>query len=257
MQETYIQALKECSDFKHFISLGHCCYVAIELEKLGLRDASMPFDWVRTRWHAITRSLNTNFAGYLNYDSLYQKRNDLHAYKNLEYGVGFFHDFVSYKSLKSQINSVKKKYSRRIKRFSDYITEPTLFIRYMWDSDELIYITEHYAEVEKMVKHYNPYNEIVFISHDDVGELDVSRIKFLFLIKKEENAELCETPISACQEFWHYLKNIPYEKREKNIRFTEEKFKKELKKLSLIQKVRRKYIKHILSHKKYIHKKQC
>ena len=32
------------TDFKHFISLGSFCSVALDLEALGLRDASMPFD---------------------------------------------------------------------------------------------------------------------------------------------------------------------------------------------------------------------
>lgn len=112
-----IEYLKSCNSFEHFISSGHCCYVAIELEHMGLRDSSMPFDWVRTRWWAIENSFNKNFEGYLNYDDLYQKKNDLHCYKNLQYGVGFFHDFVDYKSLKSQIANVQKKYERRIERF--------------------------------------------------------------------------------------------------------------------------------------------
>ena len=92
--------LNSCGYFEHYISLGHCCHVATDLEKMGLRDSSMPIDWVRTRWKAIERSFNSRFDGFLDYDSLYQKKKDLHVYKNLEYGVGFFHDFVSYKSLK-------------------------------------------------------------------------------------------------------------------------------------------------------------
>ena len=33
-------------EYKHFISLGYFCSVAMELERFGLRSESGPFDWV-------------------------------------------------------------------------------------------------------------------------------------------------------------------------------------------------------------------
>lgn len=39
--------------FKHIISLGHFCGVAQELERLGLRDASYPFEWLITSSSAL------------------------------------------------------------------------------------------------------------------------------------------------------------------------------------------------------------
>lgn len=245
--------LNSCGCFEHYISLGHCCYVAIELEKLGLRDSSMPFDWLRIRWKGIERSFNTRFDGYLDYDSLYQKTNELHVYKNIEYGVGFVHDFVSYKSLKSQIAKVQEKYKRRIDRFFEHITSPTLFIRYCWDYDELVYVAEHYDDIEKMIKRYNNANEIVFISHNNPIDIDVNKIKFLFFITKGDGEELNATPISECRELMDYLSTVDYKNRERNLKFNKDKLAK--KKVSFIGRIKKKYEKQ-LKKRKYIHDKQ-
>lgn len=253
-----IEYLKSCNSFEHFISLGHCCYVAIELERMGLRDSSMPFDWVRTRWWAIENSFSKNFEGYLNYDDLYQKKNDLHCYKNLQYGVGFFHDFVDCKSLKSQIANVQKKYERRIERFFSHIVEPTLFIRYMWDYEELVYVASHYAEIEQMIKRYNTNNEIVFITHDIPTNLDVSLIKLLFFIDKDEDCELNERPISSNEDLYFFLSTVEYNNRQKNIQFNKaknaQKIEQSKKLTSRLKKMYKKLF--VKKREKYIHYKQ-
>lgn len=254
-----IEYLKTCCSFEHYVSLGHCCYVAIELENMGLRSTSSPFDWVRTRWKAIEYSINNNFKNYLNYDDLYQKKNALHVYKNLEYGVGFFHDFVDNKSLKSQISAIQKKYNRRIDRFFSQIIEPTLFIRYMWDHDELVYVASNYDKIERMIKSYNENNEIVFISHNNPDNVDISAIKLIFFINKDNDSELNEKPISSCEELFSFLSNVEYKKRETNITFNEnKKINKKIKSQTLCEKLKRKFKKFRNSFsKKYTHNKQC
>lgn len=254
-----IEYLKNCGTFEHYISLGHCCFVGIELEQLGLRDASMPFDWVRTRWKAIEYSFLHNFKNYLDYNSLYQKKNALHTYKNLDYGVGFVHDFVDYKPLKSQIKDVQNKYNRRIERFFSHIKEPTLFIRYMWDYDELVYISAHYTEIEKMIKKYNSANEIVFISHDIPNDIDLSDIKLLFFIDKDANSELNEKPLSSNTELYSFLSTVDYKKREDNIEFNKnKKITKQESLKTFSGRIKRKFEKLEKAYsKKYIHDKQC
>lgn len=240
--------------FEHYISLGHCCFVAMDLEKMGLRDSSMPFDWTRTRWSAIERSFTTHFADYLDYESLFQKKNALNAYKNIDYGVGFFHDFDEYTSLIQQLPAVQKKYNRRISRFFKNITDSTLFIRYCWGLDELKYISSHYDEIEAMIKRFNCENEIVFISHDSPNDFDISSIKYLYFISKDENEELNENPITDCKELFDYLKQVYYPKRESNLRFIEHKeIERKKKKRSLKYKIKSRFS---LKKKIYVHNKQ-
>lgn len=254
-----IDYLINCGHFEHYISLGHCCYVGIELEKMGLRDSSLPFDWVRTRWKAIDYSMNNNFDNYLDYESLYQKKTALHVYKNLNYGVGFFHDFVDNKPLSAQIEDIQNKYNRRIERFFSHISEPTLFIRYMWDYDELVHITNHYESIEKMIKSFNQHNEIVFISHDIPKSINTESIKLLFLIDKDENAELNEKPLSSNKELFSYLSTVEYKKREENIIFNKNKLIDAKKSSNAFSgRIKRKIEKFSNSRsKKYIHNKQC
>lgn len=40
----------EMRKFKHYISLGFFCAPAMELEKRGLRNESLPFDWLISEW---------------------------------------------------------------------------------------------------------------------------------------------------------------------------------------------------------------
>lgn len=36
--------------YENFISLGYFCSVALELQRLGLRSCSSPFDWCISEW---------------------------------------------------------------------------------------------------------------------------------------------------------------------------------------------------------------
>ena len=240
--------------FEHYISLGRGCYIAIELEQLGLRDASMPFDWNGTRWYAIEKAITTEFDGYLNYKKLYQKKSAPHIYKNLEYGVAFMHDFVSYLPLKIQIRKVQKKYERRIDRFYTHVKQPCLFLRYCWDLEEVEYIAENYSKIENMVKSWNELSEIVFITHEKVEEETLVRIKNLFYVDIEANEELNKKPITSNKELLYILSTAKYPKREDNLHFCNEKELK--KKTSTISKRMKRRVIKVLSFYTYCHKKQ-
>lgn len=250
---------KKCSQgiFEHYISLGHCCFVAMDLEAMGLRDSSLPFDWTRTRWKAIESSFNTRFNGMLEYNSLYQKKNYRLAYKNLDYGIGFFHDFNQFDSLQKQLDAVRKKYDRRIKRFFQFIQQPALFIRYCWDEEELSYISKHYSEIVNMIKRDNPLNEIVFISHDPYSSVDVSDIEYLFFIDKADDRELNEKPIKSNTSLFEILNNAKYEKRLSNLQFEKQKKMRKIQERKTIRSRIKRKLNRWMPRKEYIHTKQC
>ena len=62
--------------YKHFISLGYFCSVALELERIGLRNCSSPFDWCITEWKGLEKALTTRFQNFLKYENLYHDIND-------------------------------------------------------------------------------------------------------------------------------------------------------------------------------------
>lgn len=119
----------------NYISLGYFCSVASELEKLGLRTESSPFDWVISDFEGDINNIKNHFADYLDYIFLSQDKQNREIYKNIKYNICFFHDFNKYTSLKKQLPHVAEKYNRRIERFYKSITSPTLFIRYISDEE--------------------------------------------------------------------------------------------------------------------------
>ncbi len=131
----------EIKKFEHIISLGHFCGVAQELERLGLRDASYPFDWLITQRSAAEELIENRFEDFLTYDLLYQDSQHPGIYRNKRYGFGvsFYHDFSAFIPLKEQLDAVTQKYNRRIHRFYDAIREPTLFIRYINNEEDAAY----------------------------------------------------------------------------------------------------------------------
>lgn len=154
--------------YRTVISLGFFCSVAQELERIGLRDASYPFDWLISDFGGVITAIETRFKDFLRYDYLAQMRVNPRYYINTEYGFQYYHDFNSYQPLKKQLRKVKKKYKRRIKRFYKVISKPTLFVRYIQDDKELKWIENNYNSIILLLKSFNSHNSIVFISNDDL-----------------------------------------------------------------------------------------
>lgn len=123
--------------FTHFISLGYFCGVARDLEKMGLRSVSLPFDWCISDYQGVIKAIEDKFELFLERDYLVQDKVSRNHYLNTIYNIWFYHDFSEYKSLDEQMDQVREKYSRRIKRFLKDIQSPTLFIRYISNEKKL------------------------------------------------------------------------------------------------------------------------
>jgi hypothetical protein len=144
----------------------------MDLEKLGLRDASFPFDWCITSFQKNIELIENKFKDFMNFDNLAQSTNHRQHYLDTKYDFFFFHDFSKYKPLNDQLYMVRKKYLRRINRLFERMKEPTLFFRYISNEEknrdgksiELIWIEENYDYINTVIKKYNKNNEIIFIS---------------------------------------------------------------------------------------------
>lgn len=135
----------------------------MELEKMGLRTASYPFDWVVSdRIEIILALISNGFQKWLDIETLYQENLPSHYYCP-NTGVHFFHDFSAYKPLASQIESVRTKYDRRINRFYRDIVTPTLFIRYCQTEEEVYYVLKNCNEIKLLLKSFNCDNDILFV----------------------------------------------------------------------------------------------
>ncbi len=242
--------------YKHFISLGYFCSVALELERIGLRNCSSPFDWCITEWKGVEKALTTRFQNFLKYENLYQNKMELSHYKDMEYGMAFFHDFNQYVPLKEQLPSVYEKYKKRIERFFQNIKEPTLFIRYISNEkgfEEIDYLEQNYDKILGLLKSFHQDNDIIFIANNEVVS-KCEKIKIYF-VSSDEGDVVARKPLEKNRELDLFLRRIEYDGRQRNVERYMEKQKKENFIFTKYRKKVKKQLQKIFC-KPYIHKKQ-
>lgn len=218
------------SNFENYISLGSFCDVAGDLEKLGLRNQSSPFDWGISSFPEIIKLIENGFSDFMNLDNLYQDANNRSHYKDEQYNFYFFHDFNSYESLEKQYPKVKAKYNKRIERFYKSIQKPTLFFRYISSepkvsaskSAELQYIEKNYTYIIKVLKSFNNQNEIIFIADESIH----SNIIDIFHTQRTPNDNVARSPILNNQQLCSILTEIAFPSKEINLLRYKVKYKK-------------------------------
>lgn len=203
--------------YKNFISLGYFCEVAQDLEELGLRNVSSPFDWEISEFRGVIKAIDKRFDRFMNYDDLYQSERYGEHYFDKNYGIWFFHDFNKWDSLKAQYPAVHEKYERRAKRFLNNITEPTLFFRYIQNQDnmydEISWLNENYDYVLSVLRRYNPQNDIVFI-----GDYETNSDKFkIYHVMPDENDLVSRHPIIHNQELYELVKTYYVPNQDGNV----------------------------------------
>lgn len=228
--------------FEHIISLGHFCGVAQELERLGLRDASYPFDWLITTREPLHQLIDSHFDGFLEYDYLYQSREERKIYRNKYYnfGVSFYHDFSKYKPLDVQLDEVKEKYARRIERFYTAITEPALFIRYVNNEDDAEYYSKHFDECLERYKQFCPENELIFVVNDEYKNFNIPNA---FYVEKDKNDTVARRFTEKNEELFDFLTGdeiYDKAKRQKNLAVYNETQKKKQQQNGIANKILKK-----------------
>ena len=199
--------------YENVISLGYFCGVAIELEKMGLRNQSYPFDWLITaNFEKVLEFIENGFVGFLEYDNLYQEASVYHQYYfDAVNNIHFYHDFSQYASLKEQFAEVKAKYARRIARFYETIKKPTVFVRYCNSLDEVNFILRNFDRIENTIKSFNENNVILyFCSH----KLTVANNKTnIYYVKSKDDV------ISQCSDLKKaLLSSVVCENKKNNLR---------------------------------------
>ena len=208
--------------FDHIISLGYFCSVASDLERLGLRSASSPFDWCISNFEGVVSAIGHRFDGFLDYGLLNQSTANGKDYFNSRYRIWFFHDFDEYRPLGKQLDAVAAKYRRRIDRFYENISHPTLFIRYISNetvdqdgkSEELDFIEHHYDDIVSLLKSFNGENEIIFLANREVE----SEMIDIYHVSVDENDIVARKPLEKNGELYDYLLSIGYDRRAENLK---------------------------------------
>ena len=203
-----------------YISLGYFCSVAMDLEKMGLRSESSPFDWLISDFEGVIRAMENGFADFLNYDDLSQNKAYRTIYKNTRYTIDFYHDFDSLIPLADQLPQVESKYRRRIDRFYESIKEPTLFIRYISDEElvdgksrELLWIEDNFDRIMGLIRSFNPENDILFMANTGV----TSEKFHIYTVEKDKGDAVARSPLFKCSEVHGLLSTADFPDRAKNL----------------------------------------
>lgn len=160
--------------YKHVVSLGYYCGPAQELERIGYRQFSLPFDWLITAsFQVVLQLIESRFNGFLEEDGLQQEINvNPKYYYDEDKQIHYYHDFTDKESLTKQLPAVKKKYARRIDRFYQTISEPTLFLRYCLSHNEYEWISNNLEYINSVLRKYNPNNDIVFVCNKKANGIE-------------------------------------------------------------------------------------
>lgn len=241
-------------NYKHVISLGYFCSVALELEKIGLRNASYPFDWCISDLAGIFEAIENDFSEYLDLKCMSQYKPCMHIFRNDKYNIEFYHDFSAYQPLENQISFVREKYNRRIARFYHDIKEPTLFVRYIDDKKddngyfkELKWIEENKNKIDKLLKSFCENNEIIYIGNSCL----TSEVIDIFTVEKDANDSVAREPLEKNKELKCFLESINCQNKENNIEIYKKKkakeqrlYKRIKKKMEqkFVYKIRKKYV---------------
>jgi len=210
-----IMIVKRKHKYQNIISLGYFCSIALELERMGLRSCSSPFDWCITDFEGVIKLIDNDFKDLFNEDLLYQNNSNRAYYMNCKYKIQFFHDFNQNETLIEQLPLVREKYNRRIQRFYSMIQQPTLFIRYISSEDgnaELRYIEEKYEWILAMLKKYNSQNEIIFIADESIS----SNIIEIYYVERDKGDVVARYPLTQNQELYRFVNHISVKRRWRN-----------------------------------------
>lgn len=215
--------------YKHIISLGSFCSPALEIERLGLRDGSYPFDWVLSRsMNNVVELISNGFSDLFNVDFFYQWKSQCSTYENIKCDIVFVHDFSQWIDLNSQLKHVIDKYQRRINRFYQAIQEKTLFVRYIESESEYKYVEKNYKLILETLKSYNKENDILYIVNDDVG-CQSNELRNAIMVQKDTNDSVARKFAEKNLQIAQILCTAYYSEktRQSNLIFLRKKRKKE------------------------------
>ncbi len=155
---------------KIFIPLGNDCSISYQLQKLGLRKITLPFDWIKSDIKGIVKCLEDNFKYFLEFDLFEIKNisdnfsyveddfnesviNQMLRVYNVKYKFHFLHDFINDSSydISKQFTDFRIKYSRRIEKFNMIMEDTTInkiFI-HIGPTGDLVYLEKLKLLLEK------------------------------------------------------------------------------------------------------------
>lgn len=214
------------------------------MERIGLRSASYPFDWLVTPdMEQIMRMIDTGFTDFIKEADLRQKEVGSDIFINSSNGFHFVHDFKGSVSLHDQMPEVNDKFKRRIDRFLTDICDPTLFVRYIADESrteegdikDLKWTEDNLDSIMATLRSFNTENDIIWIANDGVDSLLIPDI---YYVAKDDNDSVARRPLDKNESLRVLLTESYYPDRDKNLEVYR---KKQRKKTGIVNRIRSRF----------------
>ena len=208
----------------YFISLGYYCGPAASMEVKGLRTTSGPFDWYVSEYQGVIKTIEEKFEHFLEFSNLMHCEERKHYFYDKKYGFLFNHEIGIGEKEDLRFQTIKEKYNKRIRRFLEMLQSPCCLIRAVRDENEIEYINNHYADIEKMFKAYNQANIVIYLVPQ---KLLANAINFPFyrveqcILNQEESPRLFDQNKELLQFLYE---SIESEERIKNLDFYYQKY---------------------------------
>lgn len=200
-------------------SLGGNCMAASQLQQRGLRNFSLPFDWLyMIDYEPIPNLINSfknNFSNFILKEDFrhvpleempYTAHKDRVLYQNMKTKYFFLNHFDKKLDVDSEFEKVKEKIERRIKRFLYCVN----------NSDKILFLLSHsffienqpYIDFYNFLKEFYPNKEIYikvvqFNSNEPSFEFDNGKLKIIRIERKNNYYDFVKTNIE-----WQFLDNI-------------------------------------------------
>ena len=150
----------------NFISIGGWCGTKIFLQQNDYKEASFPFDYVRSSIEGVINCIETNFENY--FPKVLERKNNYGYYRPfLGKYIGFYNEDLT------DINSINS-FQRKINRFNEKLSQPidVCFLRTICRddyNDEIKYYKELQYAINKSYPHIN-YIIVFIIPNQDVTQ---------------------------------------------------------------------------------------
>ena len=163
---------------REYISIGGWCGSAFGLKGSKLRNCSLTFDWVRSKFEGIIDCIENDFANFFPNPLIYEKIGGLNSFRGKF--ISFYHD----KLLARQEKEIGK-YKRRIARFQQILTEEReiFFVRTV--------ITENYEDEIKLANDFHDVMKKKYSNTNYILVIVIPEQETTEFVKKIDANTLC------------------------------------------------------------------
>lgn len=201
------------------IPLGFSCQVAYQMNRLGLRTAAYPFDWLFTfETDSIIDAVKNDFEGWLEKKELVEEASPTRFRRLVDkkYGAIHQHIFPKEQLWEESYEWVKKKVDNRIKRMLDKKGKKILFVRIVNNDSEKIEDLE-----SALVNKYGKNIHLLILKHTKKMQIVkcVTNLKNteMYEVYQEEEIDLTQSDECAAWKGWNHHYDLIFQ----NIRLRE------------------------------------